>query len=308
MITNLVLSGGAQRGYCYVGVIRYLEEIGILNNIKNIMGVSIGSLFSLIIALKINYKQIGNLLTLVNTDMGEININSILSFFDTYGIDNGERINKLVKACIKVKLGNENATFNDLHNYNSNMTLLISATNLTYGKRTIFSYEDTPNVELWKAVRASCSYPLYFHPVKIDDDLYVDGGVSCNYPIDYFKSDIDNTIGIIFNDISEDNGADNMTDNMVNYISSIFKVIISGLERHIISFYKEYTITINVPMEKMLDYKMSRETKEEFYEIGYNEFKREWIIKFPDDIPSETSSNYNEDWENELEDIRSHIN
>jgi NTE family protein len=198
MIKNLVLSGGGQAGFSYIGVMKYLEETGHINTIQNILGVSIGSIFSLMITLNMNSKQFGNLLTLVNTEMGEINIHNILSFFDTFGIDDGDRITKLIKACIKVKLGNENATFEDIHNYNKNKNLLIFATNLTKKEKTIFSFDKTPTVELWKAVRASCTYPLYFQPIKIDDDLYVDGGVSCNYPIYYFKDDIENTLGISF--------------------------------------------------------------------------------------------------------------
>jgi len=307
MIKNLVLSGGGQAGFSYIGVIKYLEETGHINNIQNILGVSIGSLFSLMISLNINSKQLGNLLTLVNTEMGEINITNILSFFDTFGVDNGERITKLIKACIKVKLGNENATFEDLHNYNNDRNLLVLATNLTKQERTIFSFEKTPHVELWKAVRASCSYPLYFQPIKIDEDLYVDGGVSCNYPIYYFKNDIDNTLGISFIHLADN--SNNKKSDFVDYISSIFKVIIGSLEKHIIELYKEHTIQIKIPLSYLVDYKISRERKEELYELGYNEFKREWLLKFADDTSSEQSNNndINNNWEDELEDIRSHL-
>jgi NTE family protein len=307
MITNLVLSGGGQAGFSYVGVMKYLEEISLISTIKNIMGVSIGSVFSLMISLNMNSKQIGNLLTIVNTEMGEININNVLSFFDTFGIDDGDRITKLIKACIKVKLGNEDATFEDLYNFNNDRRLLILATNLTHNKKTIFSYEHTPNIELWKAVRASCSYPLYFQPININNDLYIDGGVCSNYPIDYFKNDIDNTLGIVFEFVSDDNIK---KIDFINYISSIFKIIISSLESHIVEIYKEHTITIKIPANKILDYKMSRECKEEVYEIGYNEFKKEWLEKFTSDISSISSniSNNNYDnWEDELEDIRSHL-
>jgi NTE family protein len=306
MIKNLVLSGGGQAGFSYIGVMKYLEETGYINNIQNILGVSIGSIFSLMITLNMNSKQFGNLLTLVNTEMGEINIHNILSFFETFGIDDGERITKLIKACIKVKLGNENATFEDLHNYNKNKNLLIFATNLTKKEKTIFSFDKTPNVELWKAVRASCTYPLYFQPIKIEDDLYVDGGVSCNYPIYYFKDDIENTLGISFLYSNNDNNH-NKKNDFVNYISSIFMVIIGSLEKHIVELYKEHTIQLEVPISYILDYKMSRESKEAIYELGYTEFKKGWLLKFKDDLPSETSSHYNENWEEELEDIRSQL-
>jgi NTE family protein len=39
---------------------------------------------------------------------------------------------------------------------------------------------------VFRAVRMSMSIPLFFEAVRFEDDLYVDGGVSWNYPIDLF--------------------------------------------------------------------------------------------------------------------------
>jgi hypothetical protein len=305
MIKNLVLSGGGQRGLCYVGIIKYLEEIGIINNIFNIMGVSVGSIFALMINLNINYKQLSVLLSIFKTDIGELNINDIFSFFDTFGIESGKQLEKFIKACIKVKLGNEDATFTDLYNFNNNKRLLIVATELSYRQREIFSYEHTPNLELWKAIRISCSYPLYYQPIRIDDKIYVDGGVCCNYPIDYFKNDLDNTIGIVFKDINPNYKF--TINNITDYMTSIFSIVTTSTEEQLIELYKDNTISIDTNVDEILDYKMSKELKEKYFEIGYNEFKTKWNEKFTEFSITNNNNTDNPNWKNELDDIKSEL-
>ena len=56
--------------------------------------------------------------------------------------------------------------------------LIISATNLTLRKETIFTQGD-----LKKAVWASGAVPMLFKPVKIDGSMYVDGGLVRKAPV-----------------------------------------------------------------------------------------------------------------------------
>jgi NTE family protein len=45
------------------------------------------------------------------------------------------------------------------------------------GKRVVFGREGAPRTDVAHAVAASCAIPGYFHPVEIDGEMYVDGGV-----------------------------------------------------------------------------------------------------------------------------------
>ncbi len=65
-------------------------------------------------------------------------------------------------------------------------------------KQKIFSYEKTPITSVAAAIRASAAAPVYFSRVRLkkikkghyemddDGDLYDDGGLLINYPIDIF--------------------------------------------------------------------------------------------------------------------------
>jgi predicted acylesterase/phospholipase RssA len=58
----------------------------------------------------------------------------------------------------------------------------IVATDLAGKRPMIWSTEDTPNVSVGLAVRSSCSIPLFFEPVELGSDLFVDGGMLSNLP------------------------------------------------------------------------------------------------------------------------------
>jgi NTE family protein len=45
------------------------------------------------------------------------------------------------------------------------------------GARVVFGREGAPRTDVAHAVAASCAIPGFFHPVEIDGEIYVDGGV-----------------------------------------------------------------------------------------------------------------------------------
>jgi NTE family protein len=59
----------------------------------------------------------------------------------------------------------------------SEQPLYIAAVRRRDGRRVVFGAEGAPRTDLARAVAASCAIPGYFHPVEIDGESYVDGGV-----------------------------------------------------------------------------------------------------------------------------------
>ena len=66
----------------------------------------------------------------------------------------------------------------------SKMPLRIVTVNVDTKQEILFSKETTPKANLPKVVCASCSAPFIFTPVEIGGQLYVDGGVVNNFPLD----------------------------------------------------------------------------------------------------------------------------
>ncbi len=58
MIENLLIGSGGTLGFYFLGILKLLNERNLINGIKNILGVSVGSLLGLMLALKFTYKEI----------------------------------------------------------------------------------------------------------------------------------------------------------------------------------------------------------------------------------------------------------
>ena len=67
--------------------------------------------------------------------------------------------------------------------------LLVTTTNKKTGELKIFNAEDTPDVEIALACRASASIPVRFKSVEIEGVKYVDGGYRDNIPQNYFDKE-----------------------------------------------------------------------------------------------------------------------
>ena len=187
MIENLSIDSGGIYGFCYLGSLKYLYEQNLLDNLKNILGSSIGSLIGLMICLKFTIYDIillGEHLDLekfINKD------NNILDISQNYGFDNGEKLEKIIKSIIKSKMKKIDVTFSELYEYN-NIMFNVLASNLTENKSEYFNKDISPNMNIWEAIRISCNIPLIFSPYKYKNNYYMDGALnSCS--TDFFKDD-----------------------------------------------------------------------------------------------------------------------
>ena len=203
---NLVFEGGGVKGMAYVGATEVLEEKGILPNIKRVGGTSAGAINALLVGL--NYspaetKQILSQLDFQNfldDTWGVVrDTNRLLT---EYGWYKGDFFRRWVGERIAAKVGNPDATFNDIHNQMDQKgyrELFFVGTNLSTRFAEVFSYEHTPRWCVADAVRISMSIPLFFAAKRsMRGDVYVDGGLIDNYPIKLFDREkyVDDTAQI----------------------------------------------------------------------------------------------------------------
>jgi NTE family protein len=66
--------------------------------------------------------------------------------------------------------------------------LYICAVRRRDGRRVVFGRDGAPSCDLAHAVAASCAIPGFFHPVEIDGEVYVDGGVHSPTNADVLRS------------------------------------------------------------------------------------------------------------------------
>ena len=247
-IENLVLSGGGAKGYVYIGVIKALEEHNIISKLKKIIGSSIGSFFSLIIVLGYSSSELISIFSKANLSFNNLikfsfdnnDIDNILiTLLYNYGLDDGEKFHNIIKIFIKNKVGNSEITFKELHD-NKNIELTIVITNLTTNSTEYCNYINTPNMKVHLAIRASISIPFILSPVIINDNYYIDGGITNNLPINYLsESEIKKSLAVSLTCIQQNN-----VESLQSYFISIFKCYIEYLDINKLNKYKDNILVI----------------------------------------------------------------
>ena len=267
MIKNLVFSGGSLKGFCYIGVLKYLEENNKLDNIEVLTGTSIGSCIALLINIGYKSYELSEIFLNINIEKHlDIDSEHIFDFFTTYGLDSGDNVIKLFSIILKKKY-DETITFNKLYE-KTKIKLIIVGTCLNNKETIYYNYETYPDLEILKAIRISISIPFILKPIFINNKYYVDGGLTNNYPIDLFKDSLENTLGVIVcNSINKEiNSIEDFfyASIATNYIEQI---------KTKIKIYKKNTIEITCNNINFWDFYMKKEKKQELIDNGYDSTK-----------------------------------
>ena len=92
------------------------------------------------------------------------------------------------------------------------------------------SYKTYPNLSLLTAIQMTCAIPVLLTPVCIENKCFMDGGIACNYPLNYCIESgkcPDEILGFK-NKYSDDKSIVNSESTLLDYILNfLFKAIFS---------------------------------------------------------------------------------
>ncbi|MGA2956339.1 MAG: patatin-like phospholipase family protein [Thermodesulfobacteriota bacterium] len=159
----LVLGAGAAKGFAHIGVLKVLEMHKV--PIHMIVGTSAGSFVGSFYAYGFNAFELQTMA--LSVEKGDIADFIIPDNGFIQGIRLAQYVNKTLKNTFLEKL---------------NIPFYAVATDIQSGEEVVFGKGNTG-----AAVRASCSIPGVFRPVKIGDRVYVDGGVVSPVAVDAAK-------------------------------------------------------------------------------------------------------------------------
>ena len=172
---GICLCGGGARGIAHIGVLQALEENNIIP--QYISGASMGAIVGAFYAEGLSPKEI-------------LDILSKPRFYKAFSF--GIPIEGLTDLSYLKRLLKNNIKDDSFENLQKKLFVCIS--NLNTGAYEIFN-----SGKLSTIVLASAAIPLIFKPVRINESLYVDGGLLNNLPIEPLLNCTDFIIGVNVN-------------------------------------------------------------------------------------------------------------
>lgn len=256
MYKKLVLSGGGINGIIYIGILKYLEELDLINNFEIFVGTSIGSFINTLIILGYKSSEIENFILQFN--FSNLNKFNIINIFTEYGIDDGSLFEVLIKCFIKNKIGRSNITLIELFNLKKKKNIIVTC-NISKNECVYIDHISHPNLELITALKMSTCIPFYFKPVLYKNELYVDGSLLCHFAINLFNKNDNEVLGILLNKKTNINIVKSFDD----YISLLFNMYTN------LNKYNNNNI-INIQyLHNIFDFSISLDNKKKLINVGY---------------------------------------
>ena len=200
MINTLIFAGGGVKALSYVGALQELRDaLGLDFGARTphpftIVGVSIGTLFALMIAIGLNVAEITYFVsTMQQSDVLNTDITRL--FNNELSIDDGSKLRLHIKKVFAMKLIPISFTFLQLFQ-KYNVSLHIVVTDITNNCIEIINENNHPNLSVIDAMVASMSLPVIYSPFKSPSgNMWIDGGVLNNFPINYYDKNCNEIIG-----------------------------------------------------------------------------------------------------------------
>lgn len=262
---GIVLSGGGARGLAHIGLLKVLEENGIIP--YAVAGASMGGIIGALYALGYNAGELQNFLkefefdkmletrspfynlsrnnSIINTLIMQT---SLIHLFTKMGLDSGRKIKKIFKEVTQDK------DFKDLK-----VPFACVSVDLKTGKKVILK-----EGKLYKAMYATGAIPPYLEPLSVNDMLLADGGILSNAPVEAVRE-----LGADFVILVDVNPV--QTNERKEKFSNAFDIILRTLDITLDALYVEELKKCDFLLQIPLDYGIfDFSSKDEIVKIGYS--------------------------------------
>lgn len=271
----LCLAGGGIKGAAHIGALKAFEEANI--EFECVSGTSSGSIVATLYAVGYTADEIYKLFSKYAKSIHYIDFFAIIDIFKRLittgkfvveGLNSGRVIEKAIREACEQK---------NIYNINQiKKEILIPSIDLDSGvmyffssmsKRGSFSNDITyiNDINIGRAVKASCSYPGIFCPCKYNGRRLIDGGIRENVPWKEWKNNgVDKVLCIGFETERKCKKDKNMVDIISNSLDLLCHELsnyeLEGLD-HLLKIKTKYISLLEV---KEMDY---------LYKMGYEQTK-----------------------------------
>jgi predicted patatin/cPLA2 family phospholipase len=193
--TTLVLGPGGIKGFLILGALDVLYKYDILENVKRYVGVSIGSVISLLLVCGYTVSEIFQIaLDMPNLFEDFMMISQIKEFMkllkdsvESGGLLSSDIIRDLIEEKVIDKYGFV-MTLKQLYEATGDEYVSV-ALNVTTDTTMYFSYKTHPDMSCVEAAMLSINIPLIFKKKRYKNEIYFDGAFGDPYPINRYPNE-----------------------------------------------------------------------------------------------------------------------
>ena len=183
---HIVLPGGGPRGITDMGIIFYCLRNNIidLNSVESLYGTSAGGILCLLLCMQNDCDTYEDYI--INCMMDKIfyiDPDNVVNIFQCRGLINEHCFRTYLKPFFDSNNISMDITLKEYYDI-TKKNLYLYATRVRDVSVVEFSHLSFPNMKLLDALQASCAIPGAFSPLVHDNELYIDGGVMSNYPLE----------------------------------------------------------------------------------------------------------------------------
>ncbi len=252
------------RAVAHIGALQVLESNNLLSHVKEYIGVSAGAFLAFCLCIGYTLKEVQHIVLSFDFHLiRNITPESMMEFPTSFGVDTGEKLEKLLHSIMRIKGVSLEITFEELPK-----SLRCFATDLYRCEIREFSREKTPKVKVTTALRASMCLPAYFTPIEDPETghMLIDGGVLHNYPMGFLAPEEQNlSLGLAF---SYNHTSVEMIPDIGSFFYQIFACYYMPRTKSSQQKYRERTILIPCGHVPAWDFEASVEDRQSLLKLG----------------------------------------
>lgn len=267
-----LFGGGAIRGAAHVGVLKALDELGVVPDV--FAGSSVGSIVAALCAVGYDYKELEEIFLSVNFELFR---DISFGFAQKFALSKGEVFLNWFRELIEKKVykdqyvegNNPPVKFKDI-----DKELVVITTNMKDFTCNEFSSYVTPDFEIAMAVRISCCMPGLMRAVNIDDKLLVDGDLMKGKPMWSLSENLKNSKNRIL-EIRLEGTFDGSDINPIEYVNGMYTCMTSFETDFVRSIYKDSDmydyLVINTGNVIVVDFNYPADKRSDIINAGYEQ-------------------------------------
>lgn len=202
----LVLGPGGFRGYAELGTLQVLKDKGKLEQVRHIIGCSVGSIIAMLMICGYSFEEILEISVVDEqlvreTVQTSIKLDRLTEGLKEHsGLLNTKILQEVLEKLLRNKFGVSDITLRNFYQV-TQYNFILTVYNKTLRQTEFLSHVNSPDLSVIEAVMMSCNIPGLFYRISHNNCIYMDGALGNPYPVDHLDDGKLRILGIYIDEV-----------------------------------------------------------------------------------------------------------